>query len=116
MSEQKRVASIFDLARMCKYFVDTCEGCPLEKRTGPCPPFDFTEKDSDLILAWCDEHPQKTYAQDFFEKFPSCEKDLDGTPSICRSIVYGLHNCEYKPGKHICTNCWNEIIPEEETK
>lgn len=31
--KETRTASIFDLVRMCKCFVDTCEGCPLEKHT-----------------------------------------------------------------------------------
>lgn len=37
-------ASIFDLVRMCKHFVDTCEGCPLERYIGPCPHLIFLKR------------------------------------------------------------------------
>lgn len=116
MSE-KRVASIFDLVRMCKSFDVKCDGCPLYCGARPCHPFDFTDKDNDLILAWCDENQQKTYLQDFFEKFPSCLKKTDGTPALCRDMFYGLHTCKHTAGDNeSCVNCWNEIMQEEETK
>lgn len=117
MSKQKRVASIFDLVRMCKYFVDSCEGCPLEKRTGPCPPFDFSEENNKAVLKWCDEHPAKTYLQDFSEKFPRFLRKSDGTPNFCRDIFYGIHTCDYtEVDTKCCAKCWNEVMPEEETK
>lgn len=108
--KETRTASIFDLVRMCKCFVDTCEGCPLEKHIGPCPPFDFSEEDNKAVLKWCDEHPQKTYAQDFFEKFPNAQKDLCGNPVPCRKILFGppKGDCSTRD----CSDCWNECMPE----
>lgn len=54
---------------------------------------------------------KKTYTQDFFERFPSYPIEWDGTPPVCRNIVYGRHACEHN-GERECTNCWNETIPE----
>lgn len=28
-------------------------------------------------------HPQKTYEEDFFEKFPNAPRQKDGTPLVC---------------------------------
>lgn len=54
---------------------------------------------------------EKTYAQDFFERFPRYPMEWDGTPPICRNIVYGHHTCEHN-GERKCKNCWNEVMPE----
>ena len=35
---------------------------------------------SAIIDKWCAEHPQKTYLQDFLEKFPNAKLDDDGEP------------------------------------
>mgnify|MGYP003550968061 CR=1 FL=1 len=93
--KETRTASIFDLVRMCKHFVDTCEGCPLEKHAGPCPPFDFSEEDNKAVLKWCYEHPQK---------------DLCGNPLPCRKILFGPPNGDCSTRD--CSDCWNEYMPE----
>lgn len=121
MSEEKRMASIFDLVRMCKCFVDSCEGCPLEKRTGSCPPFDFSEENNKAVLKWCDEHPQKTYAQDFFEKFPKAKRHIENSgkeypAEVCRAIIFGKEEEDIGCFSKYCYDCWNEVMPEEETK
>lgn len=114
MSE-KRVASFLDLVRMCKSF-DMCDGCPFVGRSS-CRPYDFTEKDNEAVLKWCDKHPAKTYAQDFFEKYPKAkrirEKDGREHPEgICKIKIFGLVKedvgCLYKT----CSTCWNEDMPE----
>lgn len=83
----------------------------------------MTQSAEELIKAienlqkWSDEHPQKTYAQDFFEKFPKVpnfadDKSVKGRyPWACRRAVYGgeCPNIE-------CDECWNEPMNNEETK
>lgn len=64
------------------------------------------------------EHPKKTYAQDFFEKFPKAQSYSDGSPVMCRKIIYGeirppFENCYYTGA---CYRCWNEPMNDEETK
>ena len=64
------------------------------------------------LQKWSDEHPKKTYAQDFFEKFPKASSDSDGTPYVCRRRIYG-GNCDYTGA---CYRCWNEPMNDEEPK
>ena len=66
----------------------------------------------EILQKWSDEHPKKTYAQDFFEKFPKAQSDSDGTPYVCRRRIYG-GNCDYTGA---CYRCWNEPMNDEETK
>lgn len=62
------------------------------------------------LQEWSDEHPKKTYAQDFFEKFPDAPKDKsfkEKCPWVCRMGIYG-GKC---PGTE-CDECWNEPMEE----
>lgn len=74
---------------------------------------------------WAAAHPVKTYAQDFFEKFPNayayCRED-GRAPMCCNHQVndckcpYDVHdfNMNYcareNPEKH--TACWNRPMPD----
>ena len=65
---------------------------------------------TEFVQKWSNEHPVKTYAQDFFEKFPKAQSGLDGTPLVCREEIYGrarpkFEDCDYTG---TCKNCWNE--------
>ena len=68
----------------------------------------------EIVQKWSDSHPipkPKTYAEDFFEKFPNAPKCC-GTPSACRDCIYGSGKvC----GPGLCKDCWNEPMPVEET-
>lgn len=89
------------------------EQCPLFtfcRRTLVTPSADEIIKAVDNLQKWSDEHPKKTYAQDFFEKFPKAQSRSDGTPFVCRKRIYGgihstLENCDYTGA---CYRCWNE--------
>lgn len=64
----------------------------------------------ETVQKWSDEHSKKTYVQDFFEKFPDAQSYSDGSPVICRKIIYGrirppFENCGYIGA---CYKCWNE--------
>lgn len=87
-----------------------------------CPLFAFcrrtlvTQSAEEFIKAienlqkWSDEHPKKTYAQDFFEKFPDAPIDKsfkEKCPWVCRMGIYG-GEC---PGIE-CDECWNEPMEE----
>lgn len=60
---------------------------------------------------WSRENPHKTYAQDFFEKFPKANPDKEGVPRMCRANCYG-GSCQYpscfRVGRAPCKACWNE--------
>lgn len=51
----------------------------------------------------------KTYADDFFEKFPKARKETGGEPKSCRDFVYGTESTHCIGG---CRDCWNEPYPE----
>ena len=68
----------------------------------------------EIVQKWSDEHPVKTYAQDFFEKFPKAQSGSDGTPFVCRKTIYGEvppkdERCDRRGA---CKNCWNEPMEE----
>ena len=100
--------------RMCKSVTYSCVGCPLyklkEHETIGCTTIlqDYPEEAVELVEWWAQVHPVKTYAQDFFEKFPNTAKDCNGLPLLCKRHVYG-GECTYN-----CSACWNE--PMEETE
>lgn len=65
------------------------------------------------LQKWSNEHPNKTYAQDFFEKFPDAPKnEFKGRcPLACRRGIYG-GECPSAG----CVECWNEPMNDEEPK
>ena len=63
----------------------------------------------EVVQKWSDEHPLKTYAQDFFEKFPDAPRRDDGSPKACRCVVYSNNHCKHNG----CEVCWNEPMEED---
>ena len=108
------MAQIKDLTRMCKYY-NICQKCPLcSLCTGLSSSF---RKDADeideIVDNWVKEHPVKTYAMDFFEKFPDAPKDGNGIPIICMRYIYaGKQLRECLESKVDCLECWNREIKE----
>lgn len=102
---------------------DDCEECPL--RAEP-----FTYGDCATAISkhyqecvrridnWCKEHPVKTYAQDFFEKFPNAvykQGRNNKYPAKCRNYFYA--NCKGGVRDESncdggCEYCWNEECEE----
>ena len=66
----------------------------------------YTDEAVRLVEDWSRNHPQKTYNQDFFEKFPDARKDEFGDPLVCRKRIY---KSECICGLS-CHTCWNEAI------
>ena len=103
------MASIKDLKRMCNNH-PKCENCPMPKK--PCVPEDFPDNADEIVDKWISEHPAKTYAMDFFEKYPDAPKSVDGTPKACWQNVYGDGKyCTYG-AYDMCTDCWNREMEE----
>ena len=113
-----------ELKRFCNSR-DVCVADAANKNR--CPMYDFCYLPNskvcveELIKAvenlqkWSDEHPKKTYAQDFFEKFPKAQSNSDGTPFVCRKRIYGgirstLEDCDYTGA---CYRCWSEPLNDE---
>lgn len=107
---QKRLCSSRDKCQKLNSDGD----CPLCDFCNSIPDLYFVAKVKEAIEAmqkWVDEHPGKTYAQDFFEKFPKANPDKEGVPWICRANCYG-GSCQYSAaagaGPESCKDCWNE--------
>ena len=99
------MAQIKDLKRMCEYYSD-CEDCPLYINC--TRPDNFSDDTDEIVDNWVKEHPVKTYAMYFFEKFPNAAKTANGLPVCCWTHLYGdevecLGECE---------ECWKQEMKE----
>lgn len=94
-----------------------CSKCPLSSNNNGedlgCVAFIkvYTDKAVSIVQKWSDEHEQKTYMEDFFEKFPNAVRDRYGTPKSCWKDIYGDDTCDYDYG--YCDNCWRRPMEEE---
>lgn len=115
------MVTIKDLKRMCKSFKDNCDGCPLHSKI-----YNFClmltlerlpDNADEIVDKWVEEHPVKTYAMDFFEKFPNARRNEEGTPAtrgtlVCRKELYSDElPCIWSCGG--CTKCWNREMKEK---
>ena len=123
MDCNKTINFLHELQRLCDSRAQ-CEAdaaneeqCPLFGICGDLPTRicdEDAEAAIETVQKWSDEHPKKTYAQDFFEKFPKAQSGSDGTPLVCREEIYGrvrpkFEDCDYTG---TCNNCWNETMEE----
>lgn len=108
---EKQIDYLAELGRMCK--AHGCASCQIGKVAGVCSFSVISTKIDHLkpiIAAWSAAHPQKTYSQDFFEKFPNAEKcDGSNRPFVCLQHIYGVGSspCTGIP----CADCWNRPMP-----
>ena len=123
MDCSKTINFLHELKRLC----DSRDGCVADAANKErCPMFGFCEDvltricaedvktAIEIVQKWSDEHPVKTYAQDFFEKFPKAQGWVDGTPFACRKRIYGgvRPNDKRCDRREACKNCWNEPMEE----
>lgn len=108
------MAQIKDLKRMCAFYED-CTECGLYKAFETCGVCFLPDSLDEIVDKWVNEHPVKTYAMDFFEKFPNAVKDSDGLPRFCVEEIYGVKNdnCGYDDCS-VCIDCWNREVQENE--
>ena len=103
------MATIKDLKRMC-YSYKKCDDCPLNDMHCVDSVSTLPDSTDEIVDDWVSEHPIKTYAMDFFEKFPNAPKVRNGVPLACWKHVYGNGNdC----GSDGCIECWNQEIKTE---
>ena len=103
------MAQIKDLKRMC-YFHSDCSECELcVDDCDCCRIFDLPDNADEIVDKWAEEHPVKTYAMDFFEKFPNAPGG--GTPRFC--IMNIDKDLKMKCGECSCSDCWNKEIEEK---
>lgn len=114
MDCNKTIDYLAELERMCDA-QEKCERCPLDDCcSGDALWVKNPKQAIEIVQKWSDEHPPKTYMEDFFEKFPSAPKfQMGGHPKACREAVYG-GECPMNEGNkdNNCFNCWNEPMEE----
>ena len=101
------MAQIKDLKRMCEFHSD-CSKCNLHDGCTAC---ELPDNIDEIVDEWVKEHPVKTYAMDFFEKFPNAPKDKDGEPKTCIKNIY--NNLDIDCSKNDCVDCWNQEMKGE---
>lgn len=103
-----------DAQRMC-ICVGDCDFCK-NRSNDTCYITNYLSDDDineyiESVFEWTNCHPRKTYARDFFEKFPEAKPDKEGVPRMCRVNCYG-GSCQYSAvsgaGRAPCKDCWNE--------
>ena len=110
MDCNKTIDYLAELERMCDA-QEKCEHCPLDDCcSGDALWVKSPKQAIEIVQKWSDEHPPKTYADDFLEKFPKVSKDNNAIPwNLCRKYFYGerLNGCCDR-----CSDCWNEPMEE----
>lgn len=105
------MANIKDLKRMCEAH-KFCTDCPLKTDTW-CIPCALPDNADEIVDKWVQEHPVKTYAMDFFSKFPDARrKVLTGIPVPCIRVIYPEFYNQDCSGK--CPECWNQEMKEDD--
>ena len=82
------MATIKDLKRMCDSY-KKCDDCPFDDMCFDDSVSCLPDNTAYVVVYLIKEHPIKTYAMDFFEKFPNAPKDRNGAPRACWKQVYG---------------------------
>ena len=101
------MAKIKDLKRMCKSYKSKCTDCPL---CGRCCAFEISDE---IVDEWVKEHPARTYAMDFFEKFPNAEHRQEiNIPKPCLREIYGKFSSVCNGMG--CYACWNQEMMGDE--
>ena len=104
------MAEIKDLKRMCDFYPN-CAGCPIESKL-PCTPHRYVDSIDEIVDKWVAEHPVKTYAMDFFSKFPDAQRKASGIPVACIRVIYSEFYDEDCPTSS-CYECWNQKMGDE---
>ena len=125
MDCNKTINFLHELKRLCDSR-DECVANAANKED--CPMFGIckltyskicakdAEKAIEIVQKWSDEHPKKTYAQDFFEKFPKAPKDKSAKseyPDACRNLIYGGGCPKLESRIDCCYKSWNEPLNDE---
>ena len=90
------------------------EQCPLSvfcKHPSITRGAEYAKKLIENLQKWSDEPPKKTYAQDFFEKFPNAKKLLGSAPTVCRKQIYPNVVSDFCSDAD-CVRCWNQSMEE----
>ena len=108
-----------EFSRMCKY-VPSCKKCDMNfvgEFGATCyedcmSTLQCERHMSDIqkiVQNWSDEHPQRTFLNDFLEKYPNGKLSEDGTPKGICPRTLGYSEDDACVGMS-CLECWNQPI------
>lgn len=112
MNEKAKI--LRDYGRMCR--TSNCSDCKLCKGNNKygqdCALFveQYPEEAVEIIEAWAEEHPERTYLMDFLEKYPNAPK-YDEIPRSCTMELGYVKGCPNSDGSK-CKECWNTPMEE----
>lgn len=112
------MASIKDLKRMCDSYKE-CSSCPLNDTCSGDSVSALPDNADEIVDKWVEEHPVKTFLQDFFEKFPNAKTSEEGIPvtrgfNVCRKELYSDElPCVCIRYCGDCTKCWEQEMKED---
>ena len=92
-------ATIYDYARLCGTVI-TCDNCPMRAaRNGTNLSCDVLliknpDKANEIIIKWCEEHPEKTRQDRFLKMFPNAKPLLYICPSAMGYKVECPNDCD----------------------
>ena len=67
----------------------------------------------EIIDKWVAEHPVKTYATDFFSKFPDAQRKTTGIPIPGIGTISSEFRDKDCPVRG-CSECWNREMNEDD--
>ena len=104
------MAQIKDLKRMCEFYKG-CSKCELFATYDICRVCFLPDNADEIVDMWAEKHPVKTYAMDFFEKFPNAPRDINGKPNPCVKDIYD--NLDIDCSEYDCIDCWDQEMKGE---
>lgn len=102
---------------MCKLHKE-CNDCIfVQQGDKSCSPLENTDtnKAISVLQKWSDEHPRKTYLDDFKDKFKNaryCDDDI--ITRFCVKNLYGVQPIDCEGRSYYCEKCWNQPLEEVE--
>lgn len=113
MAEMTALEYIRERARMTKNCGIACVCCLLHNEFDGCRHFEYEHPEEAIAIVqkWSEEHPRKTFLQDFLEKYPKARLNEKGYPDDVCPIYLGYlgENFECKGMFDTnCLSCWNQ--------
>ena len=107
--EFKQAMRIFN--RICKDR-EKCDGCVLENKCIVQKECDYSTAEA-ILAKWAAQHPERTIADDFFEKHPNAPGKQDKQPLPCAVHCGYIDKCPDDFTALECKKCWQRQLKEE---
>lgn len=103
MRALNQICRAHDECKRCPMYISCCEGIserPVEAES--------------ILAKWAEEHPEKTIADDFYEKHPNAPGKQDKQPLPCAVHCGYIDKCPDDFSALECKKCWRRPLEEAE--